>query len=146
MKLLHITAAIAALALAAPALAEQPKILEHRITRRARRCRIRAPVPGDPGASGYSPGDQMKDNGPVPGDPGHLVTVPAIKGKTILTRARPPGRRANTTMRKGIESVAPSAFVLFRLPQAKMRQSGEGVLVVLTELSFSQSGKMPLKC
>ena len=52
MKLLHITAAIVAITLVAPALAEQPKSPG---ASQGQTMQDKGSVPGDPGASGYKP-------------------------------------------------------------------------------------------
>lgn len=81
MKLLHITAAIVAITLVAPALAEQPKSPGASQYAPGQTMQDKGSVPGDPGASGYSPGDQMKDKGSVPGDPGASGYSPGDQAK-----------------------------------------------------------------
>ena len=88
MKLLHITAAIAAMALAAPALAEQPKSPGASEYAPGQKMQDKGSVPGDPGASGYSPGDQMKDKGSVPGDPGASGADSCTSGVPWTAKAR----------------------------------------------------------
>jgi hypothetical protein len=39
----------------------------------------KGPVKGEPGASGYSPGDRMHDKGGVPGHPGASGYAPGHK-------------------------------------------------------------------
>ena len=81
MKLLHITAAIVAITLVAPALAEQPKSPGASQYAPGQTMQDKGSVPGDPGASGYSPGDQMKDKGSVSGDPGASGYSPGDQAK-----------------------------------------------------------------
>ena len=71
MKLLHITAAIAAIALAAPALAEQPK---------------------SPGASQHAPGQKMQDQGSCPRRSGRLRLQPRRSNEGSGARPRRFGR------------------------------------------------------
>jgi hypothetical protein len=81
MKLLHVTTAIAALALVTPALAEPPKNPGASEYAPGQKMQENGSVKGDPGASGYAPGDKMEDQGSVKGDPGASGYSPGDQAK-----------------------------------------------------------------